>query len=442
MARLRVVSLCVLGIALCVGLLLCLPRQQDVAEAAAAAWRRFKTAQASSIGVPQVRVMSFNIRFDGQESDARHHWTQRMTRIAGVLAEYEPWSVGLQEPFSGQVLHLQSILPAKWRTVGYRQHSAFDLGHPSRHDDHQVGILYDATKLRLLRSAYQWLSETPDVEQSRSWGSAGARTINMAHFELVDQPGVELLHFNTHLDMISEHARREQAKVAMQFIRHHSQLYPNAATILTGDFNAAVGQHAYQTLTGPDALRDAWVECESHQHDRTNTSSGSQSPSGCQLGAPVASSFHGWQGLRTNLYGVRLLAGAAFTLHGMGFTMPPGIPSTLRQMAGALLGMLRTSWRFPIAEAIPQWPLSRLHVDWILYRQPRVERDHPVSDSAESAAAPLLSSSGFLQPRFVALVDIRADTLYASDHYPLLAVFQMGGGNRIGALALESVGLI
>jgi len=402
-----------LGLALIAYVLFCCPRSEDVAEASSVAWQRFQSSTGAS--EPPLSVMSFNVRHDAQERDPRHHWTQRMGRIAKILDDYAPWSVGMQEPWSGQVLHLQSILPpGKWKTVGYRQDSPapFDLGHPSRHWDHQVGIIYDSTKLRLSHHAYHWLSSTPEQEGSKSWGSVGARTINVAHFQLVHHPTIELLHFNSHLDVWSEQARREQARMVRQYVQHYRSLYPRAVSVLTGDFNAAVGQESYRILTDPSSgMLDAWTSCRTLANSTSNLAASSFS---CLLGPNVASSFHGWMGLRTNGYAARLLIGSLFTLHGMGLKLPYSVPRTLRALASAVLNFLQQGWSHPISEALPA-SLSRMHVDWVLFQQ---------SAADEQAQQQQVASSVYsFQPMFVSLVDLRDDSLYSSDHYPLLAAF-------------------
>jgi len=406
-----------LFVGLAVATLFRYPDARGVARASTDAWLQFKAASTGTqeSNAQQLRVMSFNIRLDGEEHDLRHHWRQRRARVVDLLDTYTPWSVGLQEPFSGQLHHLLLKLPARWMTVGHRQDAAapLDLGHPTRKWDHQTGILYDSEKLRLLHSHHHWLSPTPHVEGSKSWSSMGARTVTVAHFSVLVQPALELLHVNTHLDVGSEEARREQAALLLRVIRQYQQQYPRAALVLTGDFNAAVGQQAYRVLTGGqgDRLLDAWTACSTRNSSSTGASSRS---GGCALGPAVSPSFHGWLGLHANTYGARVLQAALFTLHGMGLRMPTAVPSSLRGVARVALDLLASGWRYPIAEAVPQWPFDRMHVDWILYQ--------PQAEAAGSFGQP---GGVVLQPRFVSLVDVRPNELYSSDHYPVLAAFDL-----------------
>lgn len=469
-------SLLVLCLPVCLavvlGLLSVTPSPESTVESVRRAWQQFRdrhpaVVQSPASSVSPLSVMSFNIRLDGVEADPANHWTQRMARVRSVLDEYRPASVGLQEPFGGQVWHLQSVLDPKWRTVGGHQESEYDLGHPSRHRDMQTGILYDSDQLELLHSHYHWLSRTPDVPGTKDWRSMGVRTLLVAHFKRkvdtagstdvgADDDDVEVLHFNTHLDVASEEARREQAKIVRRYLGEYAARYPKALVFLTGDFNTAVGQAAYRILTEEAPMEtgdaeenertmvDAWTSCADRAAtDAATTAASSSSPACTVVTSSPSMSFHGWLGLRSNSYLARLVARAAFVLHGMGFTLPHSVPTDLRACVRAILGMTRTGWRYSIREAIPT-SFERMHVDWILYArqaaQPAPAAAAPpagedaAADSDSAAVRPSVHGGSRRSsrigrrytavPLFVSLVDVR-NSEFSSDHYPLLAVFDI-----------------
>eukprot|EP00932_Pfiesteria_piscicida_P014492 SRR837773.26272.p1 GENE.SRR837773.26272~~SRR837773.26272.p1 ORF type:complete len:153 (+),score=21.96 SRR837773.26272:164-622(+) len=128
--------------------------------------------------------MSFNIRLDADESNLDNHFTRRVHRLADFLNQSAPWLVGMQEPFSGQLLHLQSLLPARYVALGYegRGHGDLDRADPKRHNDFQTAIVFDSSRLRLLGHDHLWLSQSPRQPDSRSWGSRGSRTVTAAAF--------------------------------------------------------------------------------------------------------------------------------------------------------------------------------------------------------------------------------------------------------------------
>eukprot|EP01102_Stenamoeba_stenopodia_P015871 TRINITY_DN5482_c0_g1_i1.p1 TRINITY_DN5482_c0_g1~~TRINITY_DN5482_c0_g1_i1.p1 ORF type:complete len:413 (-),score=75.61 TRINITY_DN5482_c0_g1_i1:159-1397(-) len=357
---------------------------------------------ATSIAFP---IMTFNIRLDGLESDPNNHWTKRVYRVRDTLERWKPFVVGLQEPFAGQVLHLQSIIPSRYQPIGFdRSKGQFDLGHPSRHHDMRVAMLYDTEALELLEQDYLWLSKTLRVIESKDWNSFGIRTLNIARFRMKKTPQqqpIEVLLFNTHLDVGSEEARRRQSEIVARTIADWQAKYPNAITFLLGDFNTAPGQAAYMTLTRNTTLSDAWIVCKAnthlHHHDTDSLMATCDSNS-------IASSYHGWKGTRLNSYGVRLLQGIALTLHGMGFELKPRkIPENWSEFREITSNLVADGWQFPIREAIPSWPWNRFHVDWILFSS---------------------GSNTVMTPRVMAVADVR-DSDYSSDHFPVVGLFEI-----------------
>ena len=427
-----------IGLAIFIALAALYPSPDATARDIQRAWDEFKGVHLTAGGKSPtsadassslLSIMSFNIRLDCEEHNPEHHWTKRLYRVKDVLAEYQPASVGLQEPFSGQVLHLQSILDKKWIGVGNNHDSPHDLGHPSRQRDMQTGILYDNEKLELKDWHFHWLSKTPNVPGSKDWNSSSPRTVMVARFLHRGIEDLEILHFNTHLDVKSEDARRNQALLVRKYIDHYSQLYPRAVIFLTGDFNTGVGQKAYEILAGEEQsksergtdqrkLVDTWTTCE-------ELGASTSIPSPCQVvSSSPAMSFHGWQGLRMNSWIARLLARGAFVLYGMGFTLPMHIPTTARDIARAAYGIFQTGWKFAISEAVPT-SFSRMHVDWILYGKEPAEGKGLGGGEAADAATSAGARPYSVTPKFISLVDVRNDELYSSDHYPLLAVFQV-----------------
>jgi endonuclease/exonuclease/phosphatase family metal-dependent hydrolase len=357
------------------------------------------------IGAPTTfGIMSFNIRHDIPESKPDNEWAARVGRVAKVIEEYAPSSVGLQEPFGVQAEQLLSALPPHWKAVGDHHDSPHPLSHPSRKWDMKAGILYDSHKLELLHWHHQWLSKTPGVPHSSNWGSLGARHLTIAHFRRGLNLEQDILHFNTHFDVRSEQARREQARMVKAYVEEYTALYPSALVFVTGDFNAAVGQTPYKILTTPNAekqegmeLLDTWTSCEQASFS---------SPSDCTVvDSSPSMSYHGWLGLWTDSYLARLGAKAAFTLHGMGLNLPHFFPTDVAGVTRAVTQFSKSGWKYPISEAIP--PSSeRMHVDWILYAEKSKDAKQRV------------------RPRFVSLVDVKHDA-FSSDHYPVLALFDI-----------------
>lgn len=92
-----------------------------------------------SIKEDLLSVMTFNIRFDGVERDPNNHFTKRVYRLTETVEKWQPSILGVQEPFTGQLLHWKSLLPNYYQHIGYRSdHTDSNLEHVSSRMDCQV----------------------------------------------------------------------------------------------------------------------------------------------------------------------------------------------------------------------------------------------------------------------------------------------------------------
>ncbi|CAE7948614.1 ANKRD50 [Symbiodinium sp. KB8] len=298
--------------------------------------------------------MTYNIRIDMEERDANNHYTKRVGRLSSFIGRMEPWLIGLQEPSSGQLLHLQSGLASHWQAVGYEAngHKAIDRAEPRRFNDYQTGILYDSRHLELVESDHLWLSERPRTPGTKSWDSVGVRTVTIAAFRLRDGGSdVKIVHLNTHLDVWGARARIEQAKLLLLHSNTWSQRYLNASIVLTGDFNTANG-HPPHSLLLQGGYSDSWELCknlpECWSHD-------------------FAATFHGWLGSSVNTYALRTVQFVLQAVHACGVDFPKAVPGSVREIGSAARKILKQLDVQKIWQNLPS-SLSRLHVDWILVK--------------------------------------------------------------------------
>ncbi|MGH3762950.1 endonuclease/exonuclease/phosphatase family protein, partial [Actinophytocola sp.] len=122
--------------------------------------------------------------------------------------------------------------------------------------DEFCAIFFDTRRLAVLESGNFWLSDTPDVAGSRSWGN---RTVRMATWTRFRDrhTGTELAVVNTHFDNVSESSRVRSAELVRDRI---NALPPELPVILTGDFNTPAGQSAaYTVLVDGARLTDTWI---------------------------------------------------------------------------------------------------------------------------------------------------------------------------------------
>ena len=363
----------------------------------------------SSYALP---IITFNIRIDIEEADTNNHFTKRVERIAALIQRLSAAVIGLQEPFSGQVMHLQSHLPKHYDVIGYNGggHDKIDRANPIRHADYQTAVMYDTRRLLLIQSDHLWLSRTPRVERSSDWNSEGIRTVTIAHFKINtqspsnDDDTPQLLVFNTHLDVFREEARYEQARLLAKIIAEWSAQHPTAVVLVLGDFNTAQNQRPYNALVTSNTelrLHDAWTACAASLK--------------C-VDQSFAASFHGWQGARLNTYGSRLLQLLVMSLHGSDLNLPRYIPTLQAMPAHALQIGRQLFSKLPtsLSELIGWWnslpPFDRFHVDWILYSGP-----HDTSSD---------QTHWIIEPRMMFVADVRTAN-YSSDHFPVAGLFEL-----------------
>ncbi|MFT3756902.1 MAG: endonuclease/exonuclease/phosphatase family protein [Pseudoxanthomonas sp.] len=193
-----------------------------------------------------LRVMSFNVRVP-VESDGPDRWEARRVQMARLIAAAQPDVIGTQELVEGQGDYLVEQLP---------HYAWFGAGRRGDGGDEHMGVFYRTDKLRLLESGDFWLSDTPEIPGSLSWGNLYPRLVTWGLFERkADGRRFHLL--NTHLPYREQDgpARERSAQLILRWLAH---LPTDAPVLLTGDFNDVPGSATYQVLTG--AMHDAWLD--------------------------------------------------------------------------------------------------------------------------------------------------------------------------------------
>ncbi|CAE7448876.1 ANKRD50 [Symbiodinium natans] len=347
-----------------------------------------------ALGNTALPVLTYNIRIDMEERDANNHFTKRVGRLSRFIGKVEPWLMGLQEPSSGQLLHLQAGLASHWKAIGYEGngHKDMDRADPRRFNDYQTGILYDSRHLNLVESDHIWLSERPRIPGTKSWDSVGVRTVTIGAFRLQSiGSDVDIVHLNCHLDVWGAKARFEQAKLLLVHSQTWSQRHVNATIVLTGDFNSANG-HGPHRLLLEGGYRDSWEDCHGM-------------PQRC-LSHSFASTFHGWLGSIVNTYVFRAFQFALHAVHACGIDFPKSVPGSVREAGRLAVHIMKQLDVEKVWQNLPG-SFSRLHVDWILVRQ--------------------AVRGQTLSPEAVVVTEVR-DKDFSSDHFPVLAVFRLDMG--------------
>ncbi|MEE2523649.1 endonuclease/exonuclease/phosphatase family protein [Pseudarthrobacter sp. J75] len=206
-------------------------------------------AMIGSADPTDLHIMSFNIRLDRTATlpGQADYWPERCPALTELLACEAPTAVGVQEAMFHQLTAISDALPGHYRYIGQ--------GREGGTDGEYSAIFYDALRLEVIEWDQFWLSDTPHLAGSATWGNTVTRIVTWGRF-LDMSTGKELILVNTHFDHESENARLRSAEAIMELMEGFS---PRLPTILTGDFNApAAASGAYDALVGSGVFDDAW----------------------------------------------------------------------------------------------------------------------------------------------------------------------------------------
>lgn len=170
-----------------------------------------------------MRIMTCNIR-NSTAADGENAWALRRDLCCRTILSRSPQVVCFQEVREGQFSDFKDAFP------GFDACGAPDvpLGR-----DPLNSIFFRRDAFRLLATNAFWLSETPHVPGSSSWGSANVRFAQWVHLVESDSQR-ELAVVNTHLDHMSGQARQEGARLINEWA---GAFPPELPMILTGDMN-------------------------------------------------------------------------------------------------------------------------------------------------------------------------------------------------------------
>ena len=207
-----------------------------------------------------IRVMSFNIRY-GTAKDGEDAWPHRREMVFDVIRDHQPDVIGMQEVLKGQLDQLLRALP-EYKSLGVGRRDGITIGE-------FAPILYRVDRFEVLAHGGFWLSDTPTVPGSTSWGNTIPRICTWAHLR-DRRTGRSFYFYDTHLDHRSPPSQQRSAELIAQRIDQHAN--PSDPVILVGDFNAAEDtstirylkgevDRAYETTEGPPPspqLRDTF----------------------------------------------------------------------------------------------------------------------------------------------------------------------------------------
>jgi len=194
-------------------------------------------------------VMTYNIRFAAD--DAEHLWSERFPLVLNVIERNRPDVLGVQEPLHEQMRDLAD---------GLGEYDSIGEGRDGGTAGEYSAIFFRRRRLEVREHGAFWLSDTPEIPGSITWGNSLPRMVTWGAFH--DRAtGGDFVMFNTHFDYDpTNHGARVRLKSARLLERRAAGAMD--PVIVTGDFNDAAGTApAYEHLTTA-GFADTWHEAE------------------------------------------------------------------------------------------------------------------------------------------------------------------------------------
>ena len=203
--------------------------------------------QSAGEGLPELTMMTFNIRYD-TASDGDNAWPNRKELVAATIREQKPDVVGLQEALRHQLDELVKALP-EYGEIGVGRDDGQTKGE-------YAAILYRKDRLKLDERGTFWFSEEPDTPGSNAWDQACPRICTWAR--LLDQQidrGVYV--YNVHLDHVSATGRMQSIRILSRRAQGRTH---NDPVVVMGDFNMSEDDVRMQFLVDKFAKANSLVE--------------------------------------------------------------------------------------------------------------------------------------------------------------------------------------
>lgn len=213
-----------------------------------------------------IKVLTLNLRYDNP-GDSLNSWPNRAPLVYRFLNEEKPDIFGMQEVLSNQYNYLDSALNNDYASVGVGRSDGARNGEMNP-------VFYKKERFEMIRTITFWLSETPEVPGSISWGSSLPRIVTW--MELIDKKDHERFYFfNTHFAHNSDSARIMSSRYLLRAVDSITSGLP---FIITGDLNMVPTSTGYSILTGPyenvPLMKDSYIISEKRPNGPTFTFNG------------------------------------------------------------------------------------------------------------------------------------------------------------------------
>lgn len=221
---------------------------------------RAEEAAPKRANAEELVVMTYNLRY--ASATPPNSWPERRPVMKALLETYAPDIFGTQEGLYHQLKDIAAGQPA-YDWIG--------LGRDGGSRGEFMAIFYRCERFEPLEYDHFWLSDTPEVIASTSWGNTNRRMVTWVRFK--DRTtGREFYFWNTHLDHQIQPAREKAALLIRERI---GRTKPELPLLLVGDFNAyATENPAYDILVKDGQLKDTWFATKERRNVDVNSFNG------------------------------------------------------------------------------------------------------------------------------------------------------------------------
>ena len=205
----------------------------------------------------QLKVMTYNLRFASETPP--NAWPERRPFMQALIAREAPDVFGTQEGLYGQLRDL---------AAGLSNYEWIGLGRAGGSKDEFAAIFFRRDRFEPVAYDHFWLSDTPDVIGSITWGHTYRRMVTWVRLREKNS-GKEFYFWNTHFDHQVEEARQKAAALIRDRL---AKLDPAVPLIVVGDFNCLAGRsRAYDILTQEAGLADTWKLAPRRENEELNS---------------------------------------------------------------------------------------------------------------------------------------------------------------------------
>jgi endonuclease/exonuclease/phosphatase family metal-dependent hydrolase len=200
-----------------------------------------------------IKIMSFNIR-TASANDGKNGWQNRKLLVLERIRAFSPDLLGVQECRNDDQAEFMKNSLADYDFIGFERGGKDDTGIE------MAPVLIKESSFEVLDAGCFWLSETPDIPGSTSWGGYFPRTVTWTKLKSKQNGGRIVYFFNTHFDYANLQVQIESAKLLK---KHIASLENNPPVILCGDFNIEKESAPYRILLegaadSSDRLQDCY----------------------------------------------------------------------------------------------------------------------------------------------------------------------------------------